>query len=171
MASSLISQLGSFLLSLIWFATGPASGRPYVMTRFINENGSPFQKILGWHRLTNAPETDIVPELQEFVPGAVAVIDKPIYSLFTSEGRGLVLARGWSSLVMVGIATESCVLKTAVDAFESGITPWIIEDASYSHAGEEAHQAGLLVARRFIGANQVVSSADARSLNIRRSAS
>ncbi|MGL4340320.1 MAG: isochorismatase family cysteine hydrolase [Rhodoglobus sp.] len=131
-------------------------GQPYVLTRFINEPGSPFESILDWHRLTREPETEIVPELVPFIPGAVAVIDKPIYSLFTPEGTRLVRQRGWHNIIVAGIATESCVLKTAADAFELGLTPWIVEDASFSHAGREAHEAGCLVARRFIGASQLL---------------
>jgi len=135
-------------------------GRPYVMTRFINEPGSPFETILDWHRLSGPPEATIVPELQELVPGAVAVIDKPIYSMFTNEGTALVREHGWRNIVVAGIATESCVLKTAVDAFELGLIPWLVEDASYSHAGREAHEAGCLVARRFIGASQLVPASE-----------
>jgi nicotinamidase-related amidase len=54
------------------------------------------------------------------------------------------------------LVDHGCVLKTAVDAFERDLTPWIIEDASASHAGVAAHEAGLLVARRFIGGRQIV---------------
>jgi hypothetical protein len=39
----------------------------------------------------------------------------------------------------------------------------VVTDASASHGGSEAHDAGLLVARRFIGAGQLVSAADANS--------
>ena len=52
------------------------------------------------------------------------------------------------------------MLKTAVDAFERDLTPWIIEDACASHAGLEPYSAGLLVARRFIGRSQVITAAD-----------
>jgi len=92
---------------------------------------------------------------------ATAVIDKDIYSLFTSHGRELVRSHGWTDLYVCGIATESCVLKTAADAFEQGdLTPWIIEDASASHAGPAAHDAGIAVAARFIGPNQIIRIAD-----------
>ena len=68
----------------------------------------------------------------------------------------------WSGVArpyICGIDTESCVLKTAVDAFERDLTPWIVEDACASHAGPEPHYAGLLVARRFIGRSQIISAA------------
>ncbi|MGH4002183.1 MAG: cysteine hydrolase family protein [Pseudonocardiaceae bacterium] len=133
-------------------------GLPYVMSRFHNSTGSPFETLIQWTRMQEAPETDIVDELAAAVPGALAVIDKSHYSSFTDELVQLQREHGWTNIVVAGIATESCVLKTAVDAFEANLTPWIVTDASYSHAGEEAHEAGLLVARRFIGRGQLITS-------------
>ena len=52
------------------------------------------------------------------------------------------------------------MLKGAVDAFERNLTPWLIQDASASHAGVDAHFAGILVARRFIGPGQIIDVAD-----------
>lgn len=55
---------------------------------------------------------------------------------------------------------ESCVLKTAVDAFELDLTPWLIEDASASHADLAVHESGILVTQRFIGKGQIISVSD-----------
>ncbi len=63
---------------------------------------------------------------------------------------------GWTDLAFCGIATESCVLKSAADAFEHGYAPWIVTDACASDAGPDVHDAGLLVARRLIGTGQLV---------------
>ncbi|MEV0734356.1 cysteine hydrolase [Polymorphospora sp. NPDC050346] len=133
-------------------------GGDVVFTRYINYEGSPFERLIHWTKLRDAPEVDIVPELQPFVGRATAVLDKTIYSLFTDEGRDLIDRHGWTDLYVCGIATESCVLKTAVDAFELGYTPWVVADASGSHAGQVAHDAGMLVLKRFIGAGQIIST-------------
>ncbi|GAA2308751.1 hypothetical protein GCM10010149_68590 [Nonomuraea roseoviolacea subsp. roseoviolacea] len=61
---------------------------------------------------------------------------------------------------MCGIATESCVLATALGGFEADLTPWLIEDASASHAGQHVHEAGILVTQRFIGQRQIIKIAD-----------
>ncbi|MDN5854228.1 MAG: cysteine hydrolase, partial [Actinomycetia bacterium] len=95
-----------------------AAGRDVVFTRYINHQGSIFERAMGWSKLQRSPEIDIVPELQPFVPGAVAVIDKRIYTMFTDEGEQLAKDRGWTEIYLCGIDTEVCVLKTAVDAFE-----------------------------------------------------
>jgi nicotinamidase-related amidase len=60
-----------------------------------------------------------VPELLPYLDCGV-VLDKTIYSPFTPEGVQLFEHRGWNEFYFCGIATESCVLKGAVDAFERG---------------------------------------------------
>ncbi|MEU5907751.1 isochorismatase family cysteine hydrolase [Micromonospora sp. NPDC047467] len=137
-----------------------ASGRPVVFTRYHNYPGSPFERLIHWSSVQHPPETEIVPELAQHASRARAVINKNIYSYFSSAGIALTEQEGWTDLVFCGIATESCVLKSAVDAFERGLTPWLVTDASASHGGQAAHEAGLLVARRFIGAGQIINASD-----------
>lgn len=137
-----------------------SSGRDVVFTRYINYDNSPFERIIKWSKLKHSPETDIVAELQPFTSSPAIVVDKRIYTLFSGEGEELVRSKGWTDLYICGIDTEVCVLKAAVDAFERDITPWLISDASASHAGLETHRAGLLVAKKMIGAAQIILSAD-----------
>ena len=136
-----------------------AAGGDTLFTRYLNYPDSPFERFFGWRRLQSEPDTNIVSELEPYI-GRGVVLDKKIYSPFTSEGEDLIERRGWNEFYFCGIATESCVLKGAVDAFERNYTPWLIADASASHAGPEAHNAGLLVARRFIGPGQIIARAD-----------
>jgi len=145
------------IVSLVceWQKAGGAT----VFTRYLNYENSPYERIIGWKRMRDTPETELIPELEPYVKGST-VLDKTIYSLFTDAGVDLVARNGWSDLVICGIATESCVCKTAVDAFERNLTPWVVTDACASHAGEEAHAAGLLVTGRFIGPNQLITSHD-----------
>lgn len=130
---------------------------PVVFTRFYNREGSPFETLIGWRRLREDTETELAKELQN-IPGAV--IDKDFYSAFTSEFEQLLEENGWRTLILCGVATESCVMKTAVDAFERHLVPLVVADATASDAGDELHQAGLMILRRFIGKNQLVTTAD-----------
>ena len=136
-----------------------AAGKPVIFTRYLNHPESPFHTIMQWTKLTHSPEIDLVDELQDPASRSI-VVDKTIYTLFTDEGRALVKDKGWTDLVFCGIDTESCVLKSAVDAFEAGIRPWILTDASASHSDQAGHDAGLLVGRRFIGSAQLITVAD-----------
>ncbi|MFD4371078.1 isochorismatase family cysteine hydrolase [Streptomyces sp. NPDC058486] len=136
-----------------------AAGRPVVLTRYLNYPGSPYERFFQWRRLQEPPETDLVTELSESADRAHAVVDKTGYTLFTPEATDLIQRAGWTDLVFCGIATESCVLKSAADAFEYGYAPWIVTDACASDAGPDVHDAGLLVARRLIGSGQLVTTA------------
>lgn len=131
-------------------------GGDVVFSRYLNYAGSPFERLIGWTKMTDAPETELVAELASYVGPHTPVVDKYIYTLFTPEGTQLVDEHGWTDLYVCGIDTDVCVLKTAVDAFERNLTPWILKDACASHAGPKAHTAGLFIAGRFIGANQII---------------
>ncbi|GAA1398438.1 isochorismatase family cysteine hydrolase [Catellatospora coxensis] len=135
------------------------AGGALIFTRFLNWADSPFERFFSWSALMNSPQTDLIPELEPYAASAI-VVDKPFYTLFTAEGEQAISAGGWTDLVICGLTTESCVLKTAVDTFERHLTPWVVTDASATHAGQHAHEAGLLVISRFIGRGQLVTLAD-----------
>ncbi|WP_052848465.1 isochorismatase family cysteine hydrolase [Streptomyces avicenniae] len=134
-----------------------AAGRPVVFTRYFNYADSPYERFFQWRRLQEPPETDIVPELAEAATRAHAIVDKTGYTLFIAEARELIRRAGWTDLVFCGIATESCVLKSAADAFEHAHAPWIVTDACAGDAGPDVHDAGLLVARRLVGVGRLVA--------------
>lgn len=135
------------------------AGGDTIFTRYFNYEDSPYERLIHWSRMRTAPETDLIEELLPYATTERAhVLDKTIYSLFSAEGAALVRAHAWTDLLICGIATDGCVLKTAVDAFEAGYTPWVLRDASASHAGHAVHEAGLLLIGRFIGRDQVLDS-------------
>lgn len=137
-----------------------SSGGPVVFTRYINYEGSPYERLIHWSKLKTSPEIDIVPELLTMAGKATAIVDKTIYSFFNEEGEALAREQGWHDFYVCGLDTESCVLKTVVDAFERDLTPRLIQDASASHAGPAAHDAGILVASRFVGPSQIITTED-----------
>jgi nicotinamidase-related amidase len=135
-------------------------GGDTVFTRYLNYPGSPYERLIKWTSLQHPPETDIVDELAPYAARATATLDKTVYTLFTDEGEALVRRHGWTDLYICGIDTESCVLKTAADAFERNLTPWVLADASASHSSTQAHEAGLFVTGKFIGVRQIISVAE-----------
>jgi len=116
-----------------------AAGGDTVFTRYLNHPGSQFERLIGWSAMQpSSPEIELAPELQDAGKRATAIIDKHTYSSLTPELVGLIREHGWTDLYVCGIATESCVLKTAVDAFKAKLTPWVITDASASRGGSSA---------------------------------
>src|SRR2546423_4653041 len=127
-----------------------------VFTRYLNYTGSPFDRLIGCTAMIDGPDTELIHELTPYISPEPPIVDKKIYTLFTPEGTQLVDEHGWTDLYICGIDTEICVLKTAVDAFEHNLTPWILKDACASHSGPKAHTAGLFIAARFIGSGQII---------------
>jgi nicotinamidase-related amidase len=126
-----------------------AGGR-VIFTRYRNYPGSPYERLIGWHALHQAPETDLVDELAPFAEHPNAhVIDKTTYSAFTPEFRAHLAKQGATDLFVCGIATDGCVLATAYAAFDEGLTPWVIGDATASnatsHDPDQVHRAALFL--------------------------
>lgn len=135
-------------------ATFARADLPVAFTRFINQPNGAHVNWIGWSRLMAAPEIDLVAEVQD---QAINVFDKPAYTAFTAAFTQFVELNAIDTLVLCGIATDGCVLKTAVDAFERTIKPLVVQDACASHAGHELHLAGLQLLARFIGKRQIVT--------------
>lgn len=134
-----------------------ARGEPIAFTRFVNIPGSGYQRWIGWTRFMQEPENSLCDVVHA---GAAPVFIKHGYTAFTPEFEDHCRAQRIERLVLCGIATDGCVLKSAVDAFERGIEPVVVADACASHAGQEVHAAGLLLLGRFIGSGQLKSVAD-----------
>jgi nicotinamidase-related amidase len=97
-----------------------------------------------------------------FVPRAGApVVEKTVYSALDAGLGAWLTTAGVGTVYLAGIATDNCVLKTAVDLFEAGWRPVVLEDCCASHGGPECHAAGLLLLRRLIGPRQIVAAAAA----------
>jgi ureidoacrylate peracid hydrolase len=86
------------------------------------------------------------------------VLTKHRYSAFAYTPLALAMrAKGASTIVLAGVATQVCVHATARDALFAGFLPVVVEDATASIT-EEAHRRALADITSFIG--RVVSIAD-----------
>ncbi|MEH1873552.1 isochorismatase family cysteine hydrolase [Nostoc sp.] len=130
-----------------------AAGKLVEFTRFINTADSNYVKLINWSRLMHEPETSIIDELQPYINNNI--FDKPYYSAFTENFSSFISLNQISRIYLCGVETDSCILKTAIDSFERGIEPVIIEDACFSDGGQQAHDAGLFLLKRNIGKNQI----------------
>ena len=125
-------------------------------SRFENAPDSPFRRWKGLARFApGMPETSLA-----FAPRADAsVFAKGGYSAATGEIVAAAKAAD-SPVYLCGIATDNCVLATAIDLFEAGIRPIVVADACASHGGPDYHDAGMLLLKRLLGEAQIVSAAE-----------
>lgn len=127
---------------------------PVIFTIFVNTPDSPSQRLLNWHACAGPPETELVDEL-----GALAEQG----SVYTKRGlTGMpddladrLRREQCPQISLVGIDTDMCVLKMAMDVFDLGIEPVVLVDCCASTAGLQAHLAGLSILSRNIGPHQL----------------
>jgi nicotinamidase-related amidase len=127
---------------------------PLLFTRFVNTTDSPYQRFLQWRACAAPPETDLAPEIAPYAKPD-RTFTKPGYAGISDELRAYVKAQAWEEIAVVGIDTDMCVLKIAMDVFDLGIKPRVLVDCCASTAGLQSHLAGLAVLARNIGADQL----------------
>jgi nicotinamidase-related amidase len=125
-----------------------------LFTRFINVPDGPWYRFLGWQACEHEPETDLASELQPFVRDEL-VFTKPGLAGVSDELAAFLAEHHVERVTLVGIDTDMCVLKVALDIFDLGIQPVILVDCCASTAGLQAHLAGLAVLARNIGATNL----------------
>ena len=130
---------------------------PVVFTRFHNPQGSAYERWLAWTGLRAGEDTELHDLVARY---ADTVVDKSIYTAFTRDGEQALAVHPGDTLVICGIDTDGCVLKTALDAFERDVKPVIAIDACATDGGAAAHQAARLVLERTVGPGHVMTTAD-----------
>ncbi|MDP2401954.1 MAG: isochorismatase family cysteine hydrolase, partial [Actinomycetota bacterium] len=124
-----------------------------VFTRFYNAPGSPYRRILDWHRLSSQHEQQIHSDLLGY---ADVVLDKGVYSAVTPELLEMLREADAADVFIAGIDTDCCVLTTAVDLFQEGIRPLVLSHYCASNGGADSHTAALTCLGRLIGLRNVV---------------
>lgn len=130
---------------------------PILFTRFINSANGPYSRFLGWDGCDSEPDTNLVAELEPFAKPEF-VFSKPGLCGMPDEMTNYFRDRGIKRISIVGIDTDMCVLKIAMDLFDIGIEPMVIADCCASTAGLQAHLAGLAVLSRNIGAKRLLEA-------------
>lgn len=114
-----------------------------------------------WMRQADPRLFELLPPLGRFAPPA-AVIDKPVYSAFASQGLHKMLReRGIDTLVVSGAETDICVLATVLDAIDGGYRVVLVEDALCS-SQDHTHDALMAFYRQRL--RQQVEIADTETV-------
>lgn len=127
---------------------------PVLFTRFVNTPDSPYQRLLDWHACQGPPETELVPELSGVARPANVFEKRGLTGVPDALAERLRRDRV-TEINVVGIDTDMCVLKVAMDLFDAGIEPIVLIDCCGSTAGLQAHLAGLAILSRNIGPHQL----------------
>lgn len=146
-----------------------AGGGKVIFTRYRNEAGSLYERLIGWYELHSEQEIALTPRLEHYLAeDGTAVIDKTVYTALTGDGMALIGEGGFTDVVVCGIATDACVLATVIGAFDHGLTPWVVTDACASnasrHEAAEVHRMALVIMGRLVGEGQLITTREALML-------
>jgi len=124
-----------------------------IATRFFNPQNSNYRKLIHWNKFSaGSPEIDLA-----FTPKSTTlIIDKPIYTCINNDFLSYLDNKNITSIHIVGIDTDICVTKCAVDLFEADRTPYVLKNYCASHAGQVLHNAAIEILGRYIGKNQII---------------
>lgn len=128
--------------------------REVLFTLFLNPPDSHYRKLLRWDACSGPPDTEMVPELEQLATTG-RVFKKAGMAGMPDELRRYLQEQRIQRLAIVGIDTDMCVLKCAMDAFDLGVEPVVLIDCCASTAGLQAHLAGLSILSRNIGPLQL----------------
>ena len=123
-------------------------------TKFYNKTGSFYDTLINWgHVRKDTDEFNLA-----FSPDdKTEIIEKSVYSCVTPDFVKRLKDNYIEKVYICGIDTDVCVTKCAVDLFENGIIPIVIENYCASTAGMQAHICGISTIKRYIGTKQVIT--------------
>lgn len=130
-------------------------GWPVVYGRFVNIEGSNWERLRDWHELKGEPDTLLADDLHVVSP---YVFKKSTYSAWSNETAAVAALHGATNVVIVGVDTNECVLATAISVFDSGMTPWVVRDCCASNGGVKAHDTAIELLETLLGKQQVIFS-------------
>jgi nicotinamidase-related amidase len=130
---------------------------PIFATRFVNTPRSPYRRFLDWHKCQKRPETDLVPELTRLIKQVEGsrVFDKRGFTGLPNRLAEHLKRHRIDRVSVVGVDTDMCVLKVAMDLFDINVRPTVLVDCCASTAGLQAHLAGLAIISKNIGPQQL----------------
>ena len=90
------------------------------------------------------------------------IIEKMRYSALTDELKTILSNGSFDTIYLCGLETDACVLATAFDLFDFGITPKILIDCCASARGKEYHVAAQKIMERSFGINNIIRLSDCK---------
>lgn len=121
-----------------------------IASKYVNDDEYR-EKWSNFHEVKDKPDTDLLLNLESI---ANLVVEKSTYTAITDEVKLFLKEKNIKEVYLVGIATDCCVLKSALDLFDMDIRPIVL--TSYCAASKvEYHNQGIDILKRLIGEEQV----------------
>jgi len=128
-----------------------------IITVFYNNENSNFRRLLSWWKgFTSDEDTEIIPGFKAL---NAPVFKRNTYGMPERFWRKLELMN-INNILITGVETDASIIKTAMDAFDRGISAWIVESLVASTYGKKGQEAGIAVAKKVLGRDHVFKTPD-----------
>lgn len=124
-----------------------------ISSKFINTKDGPCVTIANWNDMFDGPETDLIPVV---ALNSDKVVVKDTYTMITSEVLLYLENNGFQEVYVIGVNTDCCVLKTALDLFDYNIRPIVLEHYCGTTLGRRIHDNTIEILEALIGENNVI---------------
>ena len=122
-----------------------------VFTKFINDKDSNFYSDLNYKGCMTEEGRKIILDTK-----SNKVFEKRVYTAVNEELKKYLDNNNIDNVYLCGIDTDACVLKTALDLFESNINVFVLKDYCMSHSGKIFHDNAILMLEKLIGKNSII---------------
>lgn len=117
------------------------------LTKCINDNDSPYQKILKWNGMTNFDDQQLVINY----PNNAKIITKNCYGISYKDIK-MFKKLGITEIEICGTDTDACVYAIAFNLFDNGIKPIILSDlCASSSRNQNIHNNAIELLKRQFG--------------------
>ena len=128
-----------------------------VATKFVNFEGSMYTKMLGWRGMMDKTEQHVHPLVETC---AEHIFEKTSYTCFTVEFEEWLWSNDIKELYFVGIETDACVMKCAMDSFDARIPCKVLAHYCASCHGELYHNMAVSIMHNTLGDNVIEGEID-----------
>ena len=130
-----------------------------ILTKFVNLKNSLFEKQLKWTKFQTEKDQKIFPELLN-TKRPFTIIKHKGYTVLNNELKKLLLNNNIQKAYLCGIYTNICIMKTAMDLFDSGFETFVVEDACASLQGKQKHDFAIDSLKYILGKNHIIKTKD-----------
>ena len=121
------------------------------VTKCVNDNESPYIKILNWNGITNKEDQEFVCN----IPSKAKILTKNCYGITIGHIK-LFQDLGITEMEICGTDTDACCLAIAFNLFDNNIRPIILSSlCASSSRNKEIHNYALEIMKRQFGNDSV----------------
>lgn len=126
--------------------------------KFVNSRQSNWVRLSNWQKMFESPETDIVPELNQFT-NQNNLFTKTAFSCFKAKGfTSFIKNKKINELYLCGLDTHACIYCTTMEGYELGFDIHVIADLCAASHGLNYHLNSIKALKRNLGDKIIINS-------------